>query len=30
MEMGVAAPDFKPQYVPTDRGKDVLPGWPGL
>ncbi|CAK7032420.1 MAG: DNA topoisomerase 1 [Desulfovibrio sp.] len=23
-EMGVAAPDFKPQYVPTDRGKDVL------
>lgn len=23
-EMGVAAPDFKPQYVPTDRGKEVL------
>lgn len=23
-EMGVAAPDFKPQYLPTDRGKDVL------
>ncbi|CAK7033851.1 MAG: DNA topoisomerase 1 [Desulfovibrio sp.] len=23
-EMGVAAPDFKPQYIPTDRGKDVL------
>ena len=23
-EMGVAAPDFKPKYVPTDRGKDVL------
>lgn len=23
-EMGVAAPDFKPQYVPTERGKDVL------
>lgn len=20
--MGVAAPDFKPQYIPTDRGKD--------
>ena len=27
-EMGVAAPDFKPQYIPTDRGKDVL-SWPG-
>ena len=23
-EMGVAAPDFKPQYIPTDSGKDVL------
>ena len=23
-EMGVAAPDFKPKYIPTDRGKDVL------
>ena len=23
-EMGVAAPDFKPIYVPTDRGKEVL------
>lgn len=23
-EMGVAAPDFKPQYIPTDRGKEVL------
>lgn len=23
-EMGVAAPDFKLQYIPTDRGKDVL------
>ncbi len=23
-EMGVAAPDFKPKYVPTERGKDVL------
>ena len=23
-EMGVAAPDFTPQYIPTDRGKDVL------
>lgn len=23
-EMGVAAPDFKPHYVPTVRGKDVL------
>lgn len=23
-ELGVAAPDFKPQFVPTDRGKDVL------
>ena len=23
-EIGVAAPDFKPHYVPTGRGKDVL------
>ena len=23
-EMGVAAPNFKPHYIPTDRGKDVL------
>jgi|GEM_PF-5919965 len=23
-EMGAAAPDFRPQYTPTDRGKDVL------
>ena len=23
-EMGVTAPDFKPQYIPTDRGKEVL------
>lgn len=23
-EMGVSAPDFKPKYIPTDRGKDVL------
>ena len=23
-EVGVAAPDFNPQYIPTDRGKDVL------
>lgn len=29
-EMGVAAPDFKPQYIPTDRGKDVLPRLAGL
>lgn len=29
-EMGVAAPDFKPQYVPTDRGKDVLGRLAGL
>ena len=29
-EMGVAAPDFKPQYVPTDRGKDVLSRLAGL
>lgn len=29
-EMGVAAPSFKPQYVPTDRGKDVLSRLAGL
>ena len=29
-EMGVAAPDFKLQYVPTDRGKDVLARLAGL
>ena len=29
-EMGVAAPDFKPQYVPTDRGKEVLARLAGL
>lgn len=29
-EMGVAAPDFKPKYVPTDRGKDVLSRLAGL
>ncbi|MDL2315599.1 type I DNA topoisomerase [Desulfovibrio sp. OttesenSCG-928-A18] len=29
-EMGVAAPDFKPQYIPTDRGKDVLSRLAGL
>lgn len=23
-ETGVAAPDFKPQYIPTERGKEVL------
>ena len=23
-EMGVTAPDFKPKYIPTDRGKEVL------
>ena len=23
-EIGVAAPDFRPKYVPTDRGKEVL------
>lgn len=22
--MGVAPPDFRPQYMPTDRGKEVL------
>ena len=29
-EMGVAAPDFKPQYIPTDRGKDVFSRLAGL
>lgn len=29
-EMGVAAPDFKPQYVPTDRGKEVLARLAGM
>ncbi len=29
-EMGVAAPDFKPQYFPTERGKDVLSRLAGL
>lgn len=29
-EMGVAAPEFKPQYIPTDRGKDVLSRLAGL
>ena len=29
-EMGVAAPDFKPQYIPTDRGKEVLSRLAGL
>lgn len=29
-EMGVAAPDFKPQYLPTDRGKEVLSRLAGL
>ena len=29
-EMGVTAPDFKPQYIPTDRGKDVLSRLSGL
>lgn len=29
-EMGVAAPDFKPQYIPTDRGKDVLSRLAGM
>ena len=23
-EIGVAAPDFTPTYIPTERGKDVL------
>ena len=29
-EMGVAAPDFKPLYLPTDRGKDVLSRLAGM
>ena len=29
-EMGVAAPDFKPQYLPTDRGKEVLSRLAGM
>ena len=29
-EMGVAAPDFKPKYIPTDRGKDILSRLAGL
>lgn len=29
-EMGVAAPDFKPEYIPTDRGKEVLSRLAGL
>lgn len=29
-KMGVAAPDFKPQYVPTDRGKEVLARLAGM
>lgn len=29
-EMGVAAPDFKPQYIPTDRGKEVLARLAGM
>ena len=29
-EMGVAAPDFKPRYVPTDQGKEVLARLAGL
>lgn len=29
-EMGVAAPDFKPKYTPTDRGKDVLSRLAGM
>lgn len=29
-EMGVTAPDFKPQYIPTDRGKEVLSRLAGL
>ena len=29
-EMGVAAPDFKPKYLPTDRGKDILSRLAGL
>lgn len=29
-EMGVAAPEFKPHYVPTERGADVLKRLAGL
>ena len=29
-EMGVAAPYFKPQYIPTDRGKEVLSRLAGM
>ena len=29
-EMGVAAPSFKPQYIPTDRGKEVLARLAGM
>ena len=29
-EMGVTAPDFKPQYIPTDRGKEVLSRLAGM
>lgn len=29
-EMGVAAPDVKPQCIPTDRGRDVLSRLAGL
>lgn len=29
-EMGVAAPDFTPKYVPTDRGKEVLARLAGM
>lgn len=29
-EMGVSAPDFKPKYIPTDRGKDILGRLAGL
>ena len=29
-EIGVAAPDFKPQYLPTDRGKEVLARLAGM
>ena len=29
-EMGVAVPDFKPQYIPTDRGKEVLSRLAGM
>jgi len=29
-EIGVAAPDFKPKYLPTDRGRDVLSRLAGM